>query len=173
VREPLDRLRSAWRFLLTGGNGKEVASRLWRRRLSKLSTFGAFVKGVFGDGTAASAWDEAHWSNLHITLRPAFLFLTDRDGTLIVTHLLRFEEIGTAAGVAALATVRTAMQAPPAPLVHVRLTPTPREKALAASAEEEEEIRAIVGRAYAKDYELLGYKQKSSNVFAKSTLQEK
>lgn len=92
VREPVDRLASAYRFLVAGGTAVVASSRYDPRGLAQSPSFDAFVETIAFDPAALHIYDP---------IRPQADFVTDEHGSVLVDRLFRFDDLAT--GDAALA----------------------------------------------------------------------
>lgn len=132
VRDPLDRLASAFRYLKAGGSNRLDAA-FGARELAAYDTLDAFVRG----------WLTLESSQGQVHLRPQADFVCDTDGSVAVDRLVPFRRL--AAGYEAVRQ-RTGRGGP---LPHLNAGPPGPPPPLSAEA------RARVGRVYAADYALL------------------
>lgn len=89
VREPLDRLISAYRMAVAGGTDLMAYSRYWRARLRPwLGSIEDFTEALTDGGAAMKA--------VPPDLRPQTAYLFGRDGTLLVQNLFPFEQLSSA-----------------------------------------------------------------------------
>ena len=138
VRDPVERLASAFRYLRAGG-GNRLDAAFRDRVLGPYATLDAFVRGWL---TPETLREQVHF-------RPQADFVTDADGRLGVDLVVRHERL--AEGYAAVRR-RTGRGGP---LPHLNRTasvgpprPTPDLSA---------EARARVGELYRADFDLFGY----------------
>lgn len=82
VRNPWDRLYSAWSYL-AGGGWSEYDRSWYAANISQYTDFNSFVK----------QWLTAHSVERHIHFRPQSWFLCDKRGRILVDYVGRFEEL--------------------------------------------------------------------------------
>merc|ERR1711871_1584048 len=150
VRSPFTRLASAYSHLLMGASSKpynkDAATSAIVRSFPNFHAFVEYLRDVFEKGLPAIA-------ELHSHFLPQHSFLCDHDGTSMVDHMIRFEELGPKGLHEALAKVyadSSRLQKPEAAAAHMRPT---NQSAVIWS----DHTRRIVAQIYAKDFKLLGY----------------
>ena len=79
VRDPVERLVSAYKMARAGGTDIVAYSRFWRARLRGLHSFDAFVDHVFENRHKVTA--------LPLDLRPQSMFIVDGAGAVLVDRL--------------------------------------------------------------------------------------
>lgn len=82
IRDPVDRLASAYRFIRAGGTSIIASSRYDPYGLAKAPSFDAFVRIIAAQPDCRKAYD---------TLRPQAAFVTDEDGRVLVDRLFAFD----------------------------------------------------------------------------------
>ncbi|MFC3175051.1 sulfotransferase family 2 domain-containing protein [Novosphingobium bradum] len=141
VRNPWDRLVSAWSFARAGGGDSEVGTiRIHRPAQYAVPQFATFARFV-------EEWlDQREPGRIDGVFRPQHGYLLDAGGAMDFTHVGRLENIGqTEAWLSATLGRPIAFQPQnEAPRTDYRAYYTPR-------------LRDIVARIYARDIELLGY----------------
>lgn len=135
VRNPYDRLVSAYEFLRQGGITKKDKE-FFERELSQFSSFRDFVKGWL---TERSVWRGVHF-------KPQYHFVCDPANKLYLDFLGRFERLETDFEYVAL---RLGVSAA-----------LPKTNSSARKSYEkyyDDETREIVSVVYRRDFEVLGY----------------
>jgi len=139
VRDPFDRLKSAFWYLKGGGMSRYDA--LWaKRNLGEFDTFAEFVRAL----GARPAFRARITRYLHFI--PQVEFLCDQDGEIMVDHLLRMEDFDTDMK---------------AVCDRLGLSYEPRHENVSAkppASVDEGELRRICGTVYRSDYDVLGYR---------------
>jgi hypothetical protein len=143
VRNPWDRLVSAWRFARQGqGQGETYRAGMWhpeRYRGPEFATFEGFVEEWLARRDVRK---------LDGVFQPQSLFLCDKAGRLLVDHVGRLEDLAPTyafveAKVGAMPALGQANRSGDA--IDYRKLYTP-------------ELAALVGRIYAEDVERFGYR---------------
>lgn len=83
LRDPLDRARSAYNYLLKGGNQSEGDLALKRHIDKHSSSFDEFVQNVMTPGFIQE----------NVLFKPQYLFVCNRDGIPVTDTLLRFDSL--------------------------------------------------------------------------------
>lgn len=137
VRQPQDRLRSAFRFLKAGGRNEHDAA--WsKQHLADCGDFTAFVNRL-----ADSDFSSAILRGVHF--RPQHQYVCDKD-EVIVDFLGKFESLG-----------KDFEQVASRLGVDDKLPWLNRSKPVAEDVELDDESVSIIRNIYQKDYDLLGY----------------
>lgn len=84
IRDPVDRLASAYRFIRAGGTSIIASSRYDPYGLAKAPSFDAFVRIIAAQPDCRKAYD---------TLRPQAAFVTGEDGRVLVDRLFAFDDL--------------------------------------------------------------------------------
>jgi sulfotransferase famil protein len=143
VRNPWDRLVSAWRFARQGrGQGETYRAGMWlpeRYQGPEFETFDGFVRQWLAGRDIGK---------LDGVFQPQSLFLCDKEGRLLVDHVGRLEDLAPTyafieAKVGAMPALGQANRSGDA--IDYRTLYTP-------------ELAALVGRIYAEDVERFGYR---------------
>ena len=138
VRNPYDRLFSAYTFLKKGGLNE--LDRCWAEQ--NLTSFPDFESFVHGWVTPENIWSWVHF-------KPQHWWICDASFNLKVDFVGRFERMDED-----VAVVQARLGMPVARLPKINVTIRPRTKEDAYTAE----MRAIVGEVYRNDFELFSYK---------------
>ena len=136
VRNPWDRLVSAYTYLCKGGGPSNQEDSEWGQRLLQYTDFDAFV----------CEWLRTDTAMHHILFTPQHLFLSDRFGNIELDFIGRFENLAE--------DYRTVAERIPGAgeLPHInRSNSTPYTEFYT------ERSRNIVAEVYARDIELFGY----------------
>lgn len=169
VRNPFDRLLSAYEYLLNGGNRRDNGNDvLWQKKLIALGSFNAFVMHYFTNG-------EPDWtaSLLPSHFIPQYLFICTEEGVVDVDCCLPFEEFSSSGlstlinqGHISVNNENGANQhctVPPPALVGSPSIPHVRKGSdlRTSGYDAEGAVAELVYAAYKKDFELLGYDKES------------
>lgn len=88
VRDPWDRVQSAYNWLKVGGNALAAPNPASRRQMKGVETFDQFVSDLVLPSARSG-----HLADLDPTLRHQCDYVCDESGRVIVDHLFRFEEM--------------------------------------------------------------------------------
>lgn len=136
VRNPWDRLFSAYNFLIKGGWSE--ADRLWaERNISQYKDFRDFVR----------SWITTKNINSHIHFIPQYRFICNSSGSVIIDHVAYFENINEEfEKIADILDINCKLAAK---------NVTGKDRYI---DHYDDEIQEIVAQVYTKDIELLNYK---------------
>ena len=168
VRNPYDRLLSAYEYLLSGGNKKvDGADVQWQKKLTSMGGFSAFVEKYFSKG-------EPDWATLILPSHfvPQYLFICNNAGMIDVDCCLSFEKFN----VNGLASLTNQGYVEDVDLSHSCHCPTPPDSLTAspsaphtrkgssqrtAGYDVDGTLAELVYSAYKHDFEILGYAKDS------------
>lgn len=171
IRNPYDRLVSAYEYLLNGGNKKENGVDVqWQQKLLTLGDFHSFVLHYFGHG-------EPDWvtASLPSHFVPQYLFICNGDGAVDVDCCLPFEQF-IASGLSSLVNQghistdenhhsRQASVPPPPPAALVGSPSAPHVRKgsdlRTSGYDADGTLAELVYNAYKRDFELLGFERDS------------
>jgi len=156
VRNPYDRLISAYEYLLHGGNRSEGGLDMaWQKKLLSLGSFRSFVESYFVD---------PQWSSLSLPSHfiPQCMFICDETGTIDVDCCLPFEQFiqSGLSGLGNQGLTSGIVHKPPPPSILESPTIPHQRKGGSQSRvgyDTSGVIAEIVYAAYRTDFELLGF----------------
>lgn len=149
VRNPYDRVLSAWSYLRGGGNQKP-GDMEWAAHLQSLGDFGAFVKHYFPN----NSFD---WTSYRLPVHfvPQYVFITNEEEELLVDVCIEFEDFKSL-GLSRLLKGGISSE--------ISSTQAPQVRSSRRSAMHEvynQQLADVIYNVYQSDFELLGYSKES------------